>query len=250
MRIQIKLMGIGSIVTAVAITPLSVLGAFVSGVETFDGTTKDVATWNEYAAAGAPVVTQNNALFTSDTGAVLYETHSQLIDSDDTVRVSITHTGSGTTSFNATGLILGAGAANFDYPSNGGAYLWLMWENNGGANDSLYGRARNGGSAVQSDVLAPANGLHPTNTTYIYEIERGVIDASSATFRLYQSDGVTLIDETTLDWAFAGLDGTMRIILYGASNNTQFDNVMINVIPEPAALAGFAVAGMLMLRRR
>jgi len=247
---QIGSMGIHFIAATVAIAPLSALGAFVGGIETFDGTTKDVATWNEYKPSGASVVTQNNALFTSDAGSVLYETHSQLIDSDDTVRMTINHTGSESTIFNGFGLILGAGAPNFDYAGSGGAYLWLMWENNGNSNDRLYGRARNGGSLVEGDVLTPANGLHPANTTYIYEIERGVTDASSATFRLYQADGVTLIDETTLDWAFAGLDGSMRIIAYSASNNTQFDNVMINVIPEPAVFGSLAVAGMLVMSRR
>lgn len=212
--------------------------AFINGVETFTGTTKDVATWNEFQQGGA--ATQNDKLFGNDAGYVFYETQTQFINNTEKVSVEITPHGSQTTIYTADALYLGGSSLNFNYPGNGGTYLGLVWEN--GANN-ITAIARNGGSIASVVVV---NADHPLDTTYVYQIER--LGGNSAKFTVFQSDGLTPVGQQTLNWGFAGLEGNLRISLFSGSNNSDWDNVTIaSLVPEPAALSLLG-AGMLLVR--
>jgi len=235
--------------SSVSNTPAAFITVGGDLVEQFNGTTLDTMTWSNSVYGGSPTFTQNNNLtidHPSTSGGAIYETKQKVVGPNATVRVEVTPNnppGHPFSIFDAHGLILGADAPGFNYPSSGGNYIWIFWEDS--ANE-IVARARDGGDLTQATLVSAD---HPDNTTYIYEIAR-FDNGNKALFSVFQSDGVTLVGTPqTLDFSAAGfsnLHGDLRIGLEATSRSTTFDNVTL--IPEPGSMAMMALGSLLLAR--
>jgi len=219
--------------------------AFISGIESFPGTVKDAATWEEFTSGGG-VIAQNNSLNIASTGGNSdYTTITQLINVGDFVRADVTVNSVG--DFGSAALYLtndsgGTGARTADDSR-------LVGIRYGNSADAIQAAVQRGaGGDTYTNIV---NGDHPVGTTYTYEIT--LDSTTSATFKVF--DGVTQLGSTlTLSplSPFGDLPGSMFISLVAGGSDVTFDNVMINQVPEPgtAGMLLMLAAGLIIQRRR
>jgi len=209
--------------------------AFIAGVETFTGTTKDISTWEDFTAAGA-TISQNNALSINTTGngsqEADYTTLSQTVGIGDTFRVDVRPvTNSGY--YAAVALTNNSAGSGSRYVADSQFIHFNI------TSGSITAQEKGGSSSSVSSGLA-------LNTTYVLEIER--LSATQSEFTVFQSNGITTVGSpTTL--THASIPGGLNISLYGVDLSVvEFDNA--TVVPEPATLGLLGLAGLLARRGR
>lgn len=196
--------------------------------ERFRGTIKDTATWTAHTEQSG-AVTQNNSLFLdalnfSTASQADYTTKTAGVGVGGLVSVEVKNTTSTTnTSLWANakiGLILtndsgGQGASAL----NDTRALSLLWSN--GANAVLAGVSDDAGLNQYTTV---SSSDHPTNTNYIYQIER--LSATTAKFTLIDPNGGAIIGTPQVR-SFAGVPGDLFVSLFAQGGDATFNNVWI-----------------------
>lgn len=230
-----------SVFCAFAAAPLAP-AAFIGGIESFNGTTKDAATWEERNGAG---ISQNDLLHLDVDGGIPgitqadYNTISQTVGVGEKVRVTVTPLSAN--SSGAAALILTTNSQGTAVrPLDDSRYLAVFY---GNSNDAILALTKDQATETNAPI---SNGDHPNNVGYIYEIER--VSSTSASMRVFLADGVTQLG-STITPTFAGVPDNLTIALYANQINVTFDEVTITAVPEPASLAGLAMAALLIRRR-
>lgn len=198
----------------------------VGGLERFRGTIKDTATWAAHTSQmGA--ITQNNSLFIdavnfTTASSADYTTKTATIGIGGLVSVEVKNTTATTNTglwANATlGLILtndsgGTGASALADTRA----LSMLWSNS--ANSILAGVSD---SAGMNQFTTISGSDHPTNTNYIYQIER--LSATSAKFTLIDPNGGAIIGTPQVR-TFAGVPGDLFVSLFAQAGDVTFNNV-------------------------
>jgi hypothetical protein len=221
----------------------SARAGFVGGVERFDGTAKDTATWEEHVNE-QEVISQNDALIMTDLEGGLnsnsgeYTTRQLALLPGSAVSVRVTMSATGLASLYLTNNSRGTTAAT--------------------AFDSYWTRVDIGAPSAQVERWIGANGAgsnfgllanvsNPIGQTFKLEIVRP--NSTDYTYRVYDALGAQLGSSSFVGGAahpealFISLDGHNGM-------TAMWDDVTVsgNVAPEPGAL--WALTGALPLLRR
>jgi hypothetical protein len=212
--------------------------AFTAGVERFDGTVKDLATWEEMAIFDGSSISQNDALFMHAPYAADFTTRelkiglNQGFSAEMTMLssepgftgdawVALTTNSRGTTAhMNLDSHVL---AAEFN----------VFYE-------SIFAFDIANGDGTGSVITDQLPGIY--DTTYVLSIFRA--SPTSATFSAATLAGQSL-GSTTL--TISGVPDDLFIGLYAQNGDVKFDNVRL--FPEPS-IAGVSVMFVAMRRRR
>jgi hypothetical protein len=227
--------------------------AFVNNVETFNGTTFDLNTWEVYSSAGSfpslpPSLSQNDQLnlytATAPLGAsaASYTTIVPKVGIGQGVKADVTiHSPGSNDVTDLVELMLTSDSAG---PStNRGLddhYVAVGYHTFGsdGFVDAFEGGSGSGvGYSILDSVLV-------IDHTYTFQITRD--SSSNATLSLY--DGNTQLGQPYTYTDLSGFPNGMHISLYSQYTDVSFDNVQIT--PEPASLGVVAVGTVLCLLRR
>lgn len=231
--------------------------AFTNGVETFNGSTLDTATWQKYAYYPENVtISQNNALnvICADTANPAYgdyTTLSQTVAVGQRASVDVT-----VNSYNpGRSPKVYFALTNNSLGNTGNTYrdtyrMIVFNDKDWNVLDWEYGPWGAGaGGNFDQGTMAP----QPAGTTYHYEIQR--LSASSATFlvtdALHTVLGSSTVDLTGSSYNSVSLyPGPLYLSLGVEDANVTFDNVTISALPEPASLTLLALAATPLLLRR
>jgi len=213
-----------------AFTTAAADGAFINGVETFDGTVKDTATWNESTYGGTNIV-QNNELtiFGGD-----FTTKNLKIGIGQSVSAKMRlmpSPGSGTT-FVAYLLLDTDSAGLLQAPTVDSRFVGIsFWTDT--AKTQVFGVDGNfNGSSGGFDTplianLTPARG----NQTFIAQVER----LSLTSMRLTARDATTNAQLGQLTYTFNAARGPVPADLFiSLFGKATYDDV---TVPEPAAVS-------------
>src|SRR5688572_14978815 len=236
---------IGAALCAVAVRPAR--AGFDGGVERFDGTLKDTATWQEYVG-GNEVISQNNALFITDPQGGIsgnagdYTTRHVALLPESTVSARAMVGGTGLASLFRTSNSAGATAlTQFD-----SSCTQLVVDVPSGSPDGSITRWIGGsGSGTQSGLVAQVS--NPIGQTFKLEIVRP--NSKDYTYRAYDAQGLLLGSNSYIgsishpEALFISLGG-----INGMSATWDDVTVTGNIVPEPCAL--FTFVGSLTLLKR
>jgi cysteine-rich repeat protein len=192
---------------------------FVDGVERFDGTVKNVATWVEYLGPdGPPAIVQDDDLtiVSPDTSSDYMTTFT--VGVGDVVSVTLL----GATSLGWTGLYLtndseGTSAATL-WDSH---FLFLQYS----PADQYFVGGDGGAGGTGGYAFAMGSPLPTPAAPYVLQIER--TSSTEATYRVFDGS-MTLIDSRT--WTFADVPDELFVTLVSEFNTPVFDDV---VAPAP-----------------
>lgn len=229
----------------VVLSVSNVQAAFVNGVDTFDGPTRDINTWKLWENHPNEVFSQDDAArldsFDYDprfNSRCTYVTLDQTVGVGETLRVDVTYNEQ-MDSYGLGGIMLTSDNVTLD-GLNMASYVMLINVSSGWGNNIAAGYKPLGGSYSWNDQVVGSQ--QPVGSTYVYEIDR--LSSTSAAFSVYDSDGTTLLGSTTVN--FSNIQDDLYICLYTLQCDMTYDNV---TIPEPATM-GLLVLGGFFLRRR
>lgn len=233
-----------------ALAPAVAHAAFVDGVETFDGTTLDTATWEQLNLVDPTRLTQDDAIRLNGSfpgGWIDYVTREQQVGVGQSLRADITLNDIGGSVYliltnNSTGTGGGIGGITIQDTALLGVFLT--------ANTDV-GAQVGGSGSTTGQVLR--EGSTPLGEAFTYEIAR--LDSTSARYSILDLATKTTLFTQTL--SFGGIPDNLFIALAVNGGDATFDNVAIRaigdgpVIPTPAAVgAGMLLLGGLITRRR
>jgi hypothetical protein len=231
-------------------------GAFVNGIESFDGTTLDTATWEIYSSQITKPVTQNNALTISTANTVIfsdYTTRSQTVKVGERVSVEVTINAYSTVGGGGryAALYLTTNSAGTTHNSQFDDYkIWIWNDKDFNKMYWIYGDTALNVAPLTGPMAAP----QPEGTTFRYEIDR--ISSSEVAYFVYDNQGNKVINEPSIFTlgnsihAVAPHPAPLFISLYADGASVTFDNVTISAIPEPTSALLAGVPSVLLLLRR
>lgn len=225
------------------ISTQAAFGGFVGGVEHFEGTVKDTATWQEYVSNGE-VIIQNNALTIADpqgTGIKTgdYTTREVKVLPGNSLSARVTLNAAGLAELYLTTNSAGATSSTaFDS-------YWAQLEI--GASQTQGGISRwigaNGGSNQGADLALVSN---PIGQTFEFEIVRP--NSTDYIFRAYDAQDALLGSNTYLG-STPHPEG-LFISMQGINGSTAtWDDVTVRIIPEPSPLGTIVGIGLLLSNR-
>lgn len=215
--------------------------AFVSGVETFDGTVKDTTTWEEFTDTGTSI-SQDDTLeisaFDSGTGAD-YTTKTQTVGVGEKVRYEVVITSAnGSGSRVVLGLTNNSGgtSARVDDDEYRISFVWLD-------RDLVDVQA---GNLVQD--FNDYRLVHHLNETIFFEIER--LTSNTARFSMYDASENAIGSSMTLDFTGVSVPDDLYVFVKAGKTVTEFDNITITPEPGTLSLIGLGGLGLLLRKRR
>lgn len=229
----------------------SARGAFVNGVEAFDGTAKDLTTWEQYPSSGSGF-SQNGALSITGAGDRDYTTRMVTISAGQRVTAEV----------------------RIDAPQETNtiyrAALLLTTNSNGTTKDSIFDSRVLGCQVTLTDPSAQstgryfesisggnggvgikrfADGTPVSGQTYLLSVQRD----STTDFQVSASlmDGTLLFNDS---YSFPAPDVGMYIALHHTSYRFYFDSVStfdnVTITPEPSIFVAFLVLSLVCVSRR
>jgi len=236
-------------VVGIALGVCQARGAFVNNVETFDGTSKDTTTWEEFTRGSA--ITQDGKLTLDASvdpsfGHADYTTRQVtvgvggFVQADVTVRwkrfADLSHAKADDAWVALTTNSAGAGDVIFH-----DSYALSTQEEFDSFDDSGYWSG-NWYQASHGSGSGNVSG-HPLNHTYQLRLER--LSATSVRYSATNLDGSAV-------WSTVGTvpanSSPLFVALVAINTITDFDNVIVGVVPEPSVAA--ACLGLLAIGAR
>ncbi len=218
------------------LTTANAYGAFVDGVESFAGTTKDLATWAEH---NPKVITQNNSLIFDHQnmfGTAGYNTRTQTVAWGQKVRATVTATIANA----GISLLLTNNSAGPNQLGSGNSAFWTFGLNvneNDAFNRVVIGTGSNG---VSGDGNRGIFDFEPElNHTYVMQIKP--LSLRSAEFTLFDTDGTSVLESRLYDNAPIEVPNHTHISIVSPGGSSIVHSVA--TIPEPgtALLVGSMV---------
>lgn len=213
-------------------------------LERFTGASKDAAVWTP-RTVGTGGINQNNSIVmdgvSSTSAATLdYTSKTMKVGVGEILAVEVVNN---TTTFNfgnyqsaLLGIALTNDSGGTSAPTlEDNRLLSIFWSNN---DNKIYAGVNDANGMNQLTMLATAD--HPTNSRFIYQIER--FSQTAALFTILNADNGFVIGTPTV-LNFAGIPGDLSISLFAQSADGTFDNIWVGaVVPEPASTALWAAA--------
>lgn len=226
----------------------NLFGAFINGVEGFDGTVKDMSTWEEYLPYGGAIYQDDKLICDlSLTRRLEYTTKTVTVGVGDIVRVELLEHPQGnaeSTMFLTTNSEGTNKSTSFD-----SHYLFIEYVHWPSSDEYWFVGGSGVSGASIGQIFGIVSTLPSTDNPYILEIERTT--SNSAVFRAYDSDMTLIGSLTRTSFIFPGVPDDLYISLSAWGKNggfSIFDNVTI--IPEPGMILLLGLGGLLLRRRR
>jgi hypothetical protein len=225
-----------SYVTAIFLTfaVSSASGAFIDGVERFDGTVKDLTTWEQYPASGSGI-TQNDALNITGSGNRDYTTRSVAVGIGQrvTAEVTVTTPAETDTIYQAALLLTtnSTGTTKDSFFDSRFLGCQITFQDPSAQSTGRYFESIAGGNGGYGSKRF-ADGVPVSGATYLLSIQR---DAST-TFQVSASfgEGMLIFNDS---FSYPAPDGGLYVSLHHTSlrfffdSTSTFDNITIT--PEP-----------------
>jgi hypothetical protein len=235
--------GLAGLLLAVAVlsTHATAWGAFVNGVETFDGNVMDTATWEGLARFSGSTIAQNNAMILHGPYAADYTTRSLTVGIGQKVQVDVTMTSPPPSGYDGwAALVLTTNDQGTAQQTNhDSATLWNVLQTWPDGTDSVFVMHQGDGYGNYY-----ATGLPLLGVRYTLSLER--LSATSVKSSLSDANGLARGSYTLTD--FTDVPSDLYVSLYVQAMDATFDNVVVT--PEPATLSLLALGGLALLRRR
>ena len=231
-------------------------GAFVNGVERFDGTVKDTTTWAETPASPA---TQNNALTIPWTPTFSsYTAYSFALGVGQGVRAKMMMPRIDPTGVQ-TYLLLSDRSGGMSVPAflNDSNFVGISANWNGVERTTIYGMEGGlvGGVNFQSGLGSNVVQLAGNHSGELFTVEVDRLDKSNFRFSAWDSSNV-LLGTSTNDvtvplfpgaLTLSNVPANLYIVLTGSAT---WDDVTIVAVPEAGSIAAWAMSLALLVNRR
>jgi len=208
-------------------------------VESFAGTTKDPATWEEYSVDGF-VSREDEGLVYLGGNKADYTTKAFTVGVGEYARVYLDESSSGTYGTNAL-LLTTNSLGTSGRATDDSRVLSVQWNN---YTAKIFARVSFDAGAVETDMDI-ATGFGGLDGIW-FQIER--LSSTEARFSAFDS-GLDVIG-TVQTMTFSDVPDDLYIGLYTASSYCHYDNVVVGSVPEPVTMGLLAMGGLGMVIRR